>query len=160
MLEKWEIMTSWAIHAEMDKLARVPDEAVLVINPSQSEKAAFRAAQEKCTEVAIEANSIFETNPTSNLFILGLSCHSKIPVWGLLAKKILVTLGTDDPCLFRISVEEELIRLYEAFPRLTTDLNTPSTIRNWAECRDWPDVENQLRQATEKWAVLGTVKSI
>ncbi len=60
--------------------------------------------------------AVVESNPTSNLRVLGLPGYAWVPFWGLVASGLTVVLGTDNPGIMQTSVEEEYARLRAAFP--------------------------------------------
>jgi hypothetical protein len=57
---------------------------------------------------------MIETCPTSNLIIAKISSYSKHPIFRFTSEKLPVTINTDDPGIFHITIEDEYASIWQA----------------------------------------------
>ena len=117
-----------------------------------------------------ESNAIIESNPTSNVAVLGLPGFEYSPFWGLLAQTsrckpstgtcgVRVLLGTDDPGLCCTSIDEEYDRLSSSYKkRQEIEKNDrerkvyPPHLR--IGTMKWRDIEQKIRKLTREFALV------
>lgn len=147
------------------------------VEVDRDEVAAFRLVQGWVAERVRRAGVTVESNPTSNLRILGAPSFAWVPFWGLRGRGLRVALGSDDPGLMSTCIEEECARLRRAWRerlsledrrkgegrdddcallRLVEDTEdelvargvAAREARTSAEAKVWADIEVEVRRVT------------
>lgn len=132
------------------------DTGSVPVQPSQAERQSFWRLQEWIAGRARKAGIVIESNPTSNLRILGLQTFDEVPFWGLVAQQLCIALGTDDPDTFDTTIHEEYERLAAAFEkRLGLERKNRIPRHLCVGRRSWAEIESRLRDDTRTHALCG-----
>lgn len=160
-----------ALHGELEALPTVSvRDAIRLRVPmkaSEEEKQAFRVVQRWLTEELKNDRVVVESNPTSNLRVLGVPGYAWVPFWGLYGSGLKVALGTDNPGLLNTFIEDEYARLRMAFedriclekrhgedmgPAIWRHAGEPTTPKIQAK---WREIESRTRACTQRCATFG-----
>ena len=145
------------LKAEGTRLGSLDSDAKIRLRPAEAETSAFLIAQAASLKLIGQHKTVVETNPTSNVIVLGCPGYEWAPAWGFFANpKVATVLGSDNPGFLAVSVEEELTRLATAFDarrllerngRVDAHHRLPSDVK-------WPGIEKELRERTAKLAAV------
>jgi hypothetical protein len=137
------------------------------VKHNEYERKAFQTVQRWLTEELKDRGAIIESNPTSNLRVLGLPSYAWVPFWGLYASGLTVILGTDNPGIMETTLEDEYARLGTAFEQRCKlgSRGLPLTAHDWCERlvsisndegnrrEKWRQIESQIRHQTFEMAI-------
>ncbi len=92
----------------------------VAVNHDEQERTIFNSVQQWLIAEFNCCKAVIESNPTSNLRVLGLPSYAWVPFWGLVASELQVILGTDNPGALETTIEDEYTRLASAFEERIT----------------------------------------
>jgi len=107
-------ITKTALEAEIDSVARMAPDALCSFRYDEKKIEAVRAFQNWGIARLKRTQCVIESCPTSNLMITGIPTMQSHPLFRFHAEGLPVVIGTDDPGIFRTSIDEEFEKLRKA----------------------------------------------